>query len=122
MTDGVQVTLIAVTGVTVTLAVAVFVVSWLETAVIVAVVLTFTGGPVRTPLVSMEPMLAPHVTDVLNVPVPVTVAVHWLVCPDSTEVGVQATETAVMVELLLPPPPPQPQITRSAESETASAK
>ena len=37
-------------------------------------------------------------------PVPVTVEVHWLVCPDCTEVGVQAKVTAVMVAVEEPPP------------------
>ena len=49
----------------------------------------------------------------MKVPVPVTVAVHWLVWPDCTEVGVHEIDTAVTVELL--EPPPQAAIPKSAE-------
>jgi hypothetical protein len=101
---GEQVTLIAVTGVTVTEVVPVFVLSWTEAALIETVVLAVTAGAVKTPFTSMVPLLDPHVTTVLNVPVPVTVAVHWLVWPDCTEVGVHETVTAVMVELPEPLP------------------
>lgn len=109
-------------GFTVTLSVPVLVVSWLEMAVTVAVVPIFTAGPVNTPLVSIVPMLAAHVTPVVKVPVPVTVAVHWLVCPDSMVVDVQVTVTAVMVEVLLPPPPPQAVMMSSADSARTRAR
>lgn len=55
---GVQVTVMAVTGVTVSVTVAVFVVSWLEMAVIVTCVDRLTGGALYTPLVSIDPLLA----------------------------------------------------------------
>jgi hypothetical protein len=101
---GEQLTVIAVTGVTVTEVVPVFVLSWTEAALIETVVLAVTAGAVKTPFASIVPLLEPQLTTVLNVPVPVTVAVHWLVWPDCTEVGVHETVTAVIVELLEPPP------------------
>jgi hypothetical protein len=91
--------------VTVTEVVPVFVLSWTEAALIETVVLAVTAGAVKTPFASIVPLLDPQLTAVLNVPVPVTVAVHWLVWPDCTEVGVHETVTAVMVELLEPLPP-----------------
>jgi hypothetical protein len=60
----------------------VFVLSWTEAALIETVVLAVTAGAVKTPFASIVPLLDPHETTVLNVPVPVTVAVHWLVWPD----------------------------------------
>lgn len=53
---------------------------------------------------------------------PVTVAVHWLVCPDSSEVGVQETETAVMVEVFELLPPPQAVMPRSTAQETMKTR
>jgi len=65
MAVGVQLTVIAISGVTVTVALAFFVVSWIEVAVMVTVVLVFTACAVNTPLTSMLPALAPHETPVL---------------------------------------------------------
>jgi hypothetical protein len=69
-------------------------------------VLALTDCAVKTPFWSTVPALVPHETALLNVPVPVTVAVHWLVWPDCNEVGVQLMLTAVIV-LLVELPPPQ---------------
>ena len=107
--------MIAVTGVTVTVALPVFVVSWIDVAVIVTGVPTFTDCAVKTPFWSTVPALVPHDTALLKMPVPVTVAVHWLVCPDCTEVGVQLMLTAV-IALLLEPPPLQAAIPKIANN------
>ena len=95
----------AVTGVTVMVAVPTLVESWDEAALIETVVLVFTAGAVNKPLLSMVPALAPQITEVVKLPVPVTVDVQELVWPDCTEVGVHDTVTAVMVAVLEPLPP-----------------
>jgi hypothetical protein len=102
---GVQFTVMAVTGPTVTVAVAVLVVSCDEIAVTVTGVAAVTAWAVKTPLTSMLPALAAQVTVVMKLPVPVTVATHSLVCPDCTAVGAQATVMAVMVGVVELPPP-----------------
>jgi hypothetical protein len=119
---GEQVTVMAETGVTVTVAVPTFVLSWMEAALIETVVLEVTAGAEKTPLTSTVPVLDPHETPVLKLPVPVTVAVHWLVWPDSMEVGAHDTVTAVMVELLEPPPPLQAIIPRRANKAKIGAR
>src|SRR5271165_275124 len=116
MMVGVQLTVIAETGVTVTVALAFLVESWIEVAVIVTMVATVTACAVNTPLASMLPALAPQETAVLKlVPVPVTVAVHWLVWPDTTVAGLQVMVTAVMA-VLLEPLPPQAAIPKRANN------
>lgn len=105
MAAGVHDTVMVVTGPTVTVALPFFVGSWTEVAVMVTVALPFTDWAVKTPLPSIVPALEPQETAVLRVPLPVTVAVHWLVCPDCNVVGLQVTLTPVMEELLLEPPP-----------------
>jgi hypothetical protein len=95
----------AVKGVTVSVALPVLVVSCTDVAVIVTLVLLLTACPVKTPFWSIDPALVPHDTALLKLPVPVTVAVHWLVWPDSRDVGVQVILTAVIALLLLDPPP-----------------
>ena len=99
----------AVAVVTVIVAVPICVVSWVDVAVTVTLVLAVTACAVNTPLTSMVPPLAPplipHVTVVAKLPVPVTVAVHWLVWPDSTVAGLHVTVTPVIAELLVDPPP-----------------
>lgn len=105
MIVGVQVTVMVVTGATAMVALAFLVVSWIEVAVIVTEAAALTDCAVNTPLASMVPALVPQETAVLKLPVPVTVAVHWLVWPDCTAVGVQVIDTAVMEELPDPPPP-----------------
>jgi hypothetical protein len=105
----------AVSGVTVTVALPVLVESWTDVAVIVTLVLVLTACPVKTPFWVIVPTLVPHETALLKVPVPVTVAVHWLVCPDSRDVGAQLTLTAV-IALLLEPPPPQAAIPKIASN------
>jgi hypothetical protein len=116
MAAGVQVTLMAVTGPTVRVALASFVVSCTDVAVMVTFVEAVTGCAVKTPLPLIVPALDPQETAVLKlVPVPVTVAVHWLVWPDCKEVGVQEMVTAVM-EVLLPEPPPQAAIPKRANN------
>ena len=76
----------------------------MEAALTVTVVLAVAAGAVNIPLASMVPALDPQETAVLKLPVPATVAVHVLVWPDCTEVGVHDTVTEVMVELLEPLP------------------
>jgi len=89
--------------------------SWTEVAVIVTMVATFTDWAVNTPFVSTVPALVPQETVVLKVvPLPVTVAVHWLVWPDCSDVGLHVTVTAVMEPL--PEPPPQAAIAKSANN------
>ena len=103
-TVGVQLTVMAVRGVTVTVAVAFMVESCTEVAVMLTEVLVVTDWAVNTPLASMMPALDPQYTAVLKlVPVPVTVAVQALVWPVCKEVGVQVTDTAVIAVLLEPP-------------------
>jgi hypothetical protein len=67
---------IALSGVTVTVALPVLVVSCTDVAVMVTIVLVFTDCPVNTPFWSTVPALVPHETALLKVPLPVTVAVH----------------------------------------------
>lgn len=71
-----HVTAMDVSGVTVTVTVPTFVVSWLEVAVTVTVVLVVTACAVNKPLPLMVPALVPHVTVESKLPEPVTVAVH----------------------------------------------
>jgi len=123
MTAGVQETVMLVTGVTVIVAVALLEVSWTEMAVMVTGVEPVTGWPANRPLTSMVPALAAQETSVLNVPVPVTVAVQVLVWPDWTEVGLQLTETPVIVlVLLLLLPPPQAMMPSSAAMARSRAR
>src|SRR5271166_193847 len=115
MMVGVQETEIAETVVTVTVALPFMVGSWTDVAVIVTMVATVTAWAVNTPFESMLPELDPHETAVLKlVPLPVTVAVHWLVWPDCSDVGLHVTVTAVMEPLL--EPPPQAAIAKSANN------
>ena len=79
MAAGEHATVMAVTGVTVMLAVPTWVESWIEAALIETLVLAVTACAVNTPLTSMVPALAPQLTAVLKLPGPVTVAVHVLV-------------------------------------------
>src|SRR5271168_5514819 len=82
MAEGEQVTVIAVRGVTVTVAVPFMVESCTEVAVMLTVLLVVTAWAVKTPLVSMVPALDPQKTAVSKlVPVPLTVATQELVCP-----------------------------------------
>jgi hypothetical protein len=67
-----------------------------DVAVTVTVVLAVTACALNNPVLLIVPALVPHVTVESKVPVPVTVAVHWLVAPDCT---------VLMAELLLEPPP-----------------
>jgi len=67
---------------TITVADAFSAVFWVEVAVIVMDVLPETTGAVKTPVAVMEPAVAIQTTVVLKVPVPVTVAVHWIIWPD----------------------------------------
>jgi hypothetical protein len=66
-------------------------------------------GARYSPSLLMDPEPADHVTLLLTVPVPVTVAAHWLVWPGSRAVGAQETlievidEDCVVVEMKLPP-------------------
>jgi hypothetical protein len=82
-----------------------------DVAVTVSTRLVVTTGAVNKPVVEIEPALALHVTDVLKLPVPLTVAVHWLLPPEVTVVGEQLTLTEVTVDPEEPPLPPQAAIT-----------
>jgi hypothetical protein len=88
---------------TVTVAVPETLVFWVEVAVTVTVEVVV--GAVSTPAEVMVPALELHVTEVLKLPVPFTVAVHWLVPPGVTVEGEQLTVTDVTVEEELPLPP-----------------
>ena len=69
-------------GFTVTVAVPDLVASCVEVAVIVTgSVTTPPEGAVNKPELEMVPALAVQFTAELKLPVPVTVAEHWLVCP-----------------------------------------
>jgi hypothetical protein len=52
---------------------------WTEVAVTVSTRLVLTTGAVSTPEAEIEPALALQVTVETKLPVPVTVAEHWLV-------------------------------------------
>lgn len=122
MVAGAHDTTMAVTGLTVTVNVPFLVVSWLEMAVTVTVVDAFTAWAVKSPLASIDPALVPQVTVEMKLPVPVTVAVHWLVWPDWIAVGVQVTVTAVMVEVLELPPPQAAMMRRAAMARRRARK
>ena len=65
-----------------------------------------TTGAVKTPPDVMEPAVAIQLTVVLKVPVPATVALHWINWLDWMVDGKQATVTLVtVVGLLLEPQP-----------------
>jgi len=112
----------AVTGVTVTVVLPLFVASWIEAALMLTVVLTVTTGAVNIPLTSMLPEVDPQVTPVLKLPVPVTVEVQLLVWPDSMVVGAHDTVTAVMVEVVELLPPPQATIPSKTNEDNIRAK
>jgi hypothetical protein len=73
--------------------------------VIVTEVVEDTVGAVNEPEEDICPALALHVTVVVKFPVPMTVAEHWLVCPDVMVDGEQESVTEVIVDdpPLLPP-------------------
>ena len=108
-------------GFTVTLAVPATLVFCVEVAVTVTDVIVVTEGAVNKPAEEIVPALALHVTPELKLPVPLTVAEHWLVPPDATVVGEQLTVTEVTVD---PPPldepPPQAAITTMLPSTSNS--
>ena len=94
-----------------TLAVPATFVFCVEVAVTVTDVIVVTEGAVNKPLEEIVPADAVHVTPELKLPVPFTVAEHWLVPPELTVVGEQLTVTDVTVEPEDPPLPPQAAIT-----------
>ena len=89
--------LAACVGFTATAAIPDFVVSCVEVAVTVTLVVEDTMGAVKSPRDDICPALALHVTVELKFPVPMTVAEHWLVWPDVTVDGEQDAVTDVMV-------------------------
>jgi hypothetical protein len=95
----------------VTLAVPATLVFCVDVAVTVTDVIVVTEGAVNKPVEETEPAVALQVTPELKLPVPLTVAVHWLVPPEVTVVGEQLTATDVTVEPEDPPLPPQAAIT-----------
>lgn len=88
-----------------TLAVPATLVVCVEVAVTVTAVIVVTEGAVNKPVEEMVPALVVHVTPVLKLPVPLTVAEHWLVPPELTVVGEQLTLTEVTVDDDDPLPP-----------------
>jgi hypothetical protein len=70
------------------------------------------------------PETADQVTLELKLPVPVTVAEHWLVCPAWRLVAAQETVTAVMVGegggVVVLVMPPQPERERNARNDRLS--
>jgi hypothetical protein len=75
----------AVVGVTITTAVPDLVVSWVEVAVTVTLVGEETvGASVRRPDDDIWPAVVLQVTVELKLPVPMTVAMHWLSWPEVT--------------------------------------
>src|ERR1019366_6078235 len=88
------------TGFTVNVAVPALLVSWVEAAV------TPPDAAVNKPEAEIVPARAARVTAELKLPVPVTVAEHWLVWPYWMVEGEQLTLTDVIVVggTLLPPP------------------
>jgi len=83
------------TAFTVSVAVPDFVVSCVDVAVRVA--FPEVAGAVNSPDELTVPIVANHVTEELKLPVPWTVAEHWLVWPVKTVVGLQEALTEVMV-------------------------
>jgi len=77
-----------------------FVASCVDVAVMVTCVAIRLVLAMKTPEVGpiVSPPLALHVTPDLKLPDPETVAVHWLVCPELTAVGLQLAPTATMIE------------------------
>jgi hypothetical protein len=78
-------------------------------------------GAVNKPDEEIVPALALQVTAEVKLPVPLTLAVHWLVAPEVTVVGEQLTLTEVMVEVF-DPPPPLPQAAIHSTLDTANNK
>jgi hypothetical protein len=93
---------------TVMVVVPVFVESCVEVAVIVTCVLKGTVAAVNRPEAALivPPVFAVQKTPELKLPVPETVAVHWLVCCDVIDVGEQLAPTKVIVEVVVPLLPP----------------
>src|SRR5579883_1402543 len=109
-----------VVGFTVTVADPVLEVSCVEVALTETWVLELTMGAVSSPEAEMEPALVLQVTAVLKLPVPVTVAEHWLVWPEETVEGEQLTVTPVMVEVGVDPPPPPQAAMRTTLAATSN--
>lgn len=111
---------------TVTAALPLLVVSSVEVAITVAVP---APAGVKTPELLTVPIdagLTDHVTAVLKVPVPDTVAAHAEVAPVASVAGEQATATLVIVGDVLPPPldalPPQPVINTTPDNTPRASK
>ena len=95
--------LAAEVGFTATVAVPDMDVFWVEVAVTVTFVAADTIGAVKSPEDDIWPAFVLQVTVVLKLPVPITVAEHWLVWPEVTVAGEHDAVTDVMV---VEPPPP----------------
>jgi hypothetical protein len=80
-----------------------------------------TCGALSKPEEEIVPALVLQLTAVLKLPVPLTVAEHWLVPPDVMVEGKQLTLTPVIEEDEEPPPPP-PQAAIQSTLATTSNK
>jgi hypothetical protein len=74
------------------------------------------------PELEMVPALAAQVTAELKVPVPITVAEHWLVCPYRIVDGEQATVTEVIDDDPPLPLAPEPQAVIHNTPHTTSSR
>jgi len=100
-----------------------FVVSCVEVAVIVTCVVKGTFDAVNSPApgVIAPPPLAVQETTELKLPVPETVAVHWLVWPETIAVGLQLAPTVKIVEVVvLLPPLLLPHATKNVKQHAAA--
>jgi hypothetical protein len=88
------------------------------TDVAVTVTTWLVEGAVSNPEAEIVPALALQFTEELKLPVPVTVAEHWLVPFGATVAGEQLTPTETTLEL--PPPPFPPQAAKPITLATAS--
>lgn len=111
-------------GLTVIVVVPDFEVSWVEVAVIVTISVAFPpDGAVYMPELEIVPVpvLTFHVTAVLKLPVPITVAEHWLVPPYVIVIGEHESVTEVILGVVTPPLLLEPQPTVSTRTPTTNS-
>lgn len=97
-------------------------VSCVDVAVIVTCVVKGTFDAVNSPVpgVIAPPPLAVQETTELKLPVPETVAVHWLVWPETIAVGLQLAPTAKIVDVVGLLPPLLPHATKNVRQHAAA--